>query len=100
MAYQRVGNMPFILVFVGIALADLAWQGAENVTQAGSLLKNEMFGGSDPFYKWLGALILIGLLGYVPQARGLANALLILVILAIILSSKNFASFTKLLQKV
>jgi hypothetical protein len=92
--------MPFILIFVGIALAVLVWQGSANVTSAAALLKNEMFGGRDPFYKWLGAIILLGLLGYIPQGRGLANALLILVLLAIILSKKNFASFTTLIKKV
>lgn len=90
--------MPFILVFVGIALADLAWQGTPNVIQAGQLLKSEMFTGNDPFYKWLGALILLGLLGYIPAARGLSTALLILVLLAIILSNKNFNSFTTLIK--
>lgn len=92
--------MPFILIVVGVILADLAYQGGDNLTQAGSLLRQEMFGGNDPFYKWLGALILLGLLGYVPAGRGAATALLILVLLAIILSNKNFASFTALLQKV
>jgi len=92
--------MPFMLVILGIILADLAWLGADNIVQAGSLLKSEVFTGNDPFYKWLGALILLGLLGYIPQARGLSTALLILVMLAIILSNKNFASFTKLIQKV
>lgn len=90
--------MPFILVFVGIALADLAWLGGGNVIQAGDLLKSEVFTGNNPFYKWMGAIILIGLLGYVPQTRGLANALLILVILSIILSSKNFTAFTSILK--
>lgn len=92
--------MPYVLIFLGIVLADLAYQGADNVTQAGTLLRTEMFGGSDPFYKWLGAIILLGLLGYVQEARGLATALLILVLLAIILSKRNqgLASFTTLIQ--
>lgn len=90
--------MPFILVFAGIALADLAWMGSGNLVQAGGLLKSEVFSGTDPFYKWLGAIILLGLLGYIPQARGLSTALLILVLLAIILSKKNFNSFTTLIK--
>jgi hypothetical protein len=92
--------MPFILVFVGIALADLAWMGAPNLTQAGSLLKSEVFTGSQPFYKWMGALILVGLIGYAPGARGVSTALLVLILLAIILSNKNFNSFTTLLKDI
>jgi hypothetical protein len=92
--------MPFVLIFVGIAFAVLAWNGSSNVKNAGVLLKNEMFGGSDPFYKWLGALILLGMIGYIRSARGLSTALLTLVLLAIILSKKNFNSFTALLKGI
>lgn len=92
--------MPFILLFVGIAMAYLDWMGASNLTSAGTLLKTEIFGGTNPFYKWLGAIILIGLLGYTPNGRGLANALLILIILAIILSQKNFNAFTSVVKTI
>lgn len=90
--------MPYILIAVGVILADLAWQGPTNITGAGTLLRNEMFGGSDPFYKWLGAIILLGLLGYVQSARGLATALLALVLLAIVLSNRNFSSTVTLIK--
>ena len=96
--------MPFALIIIGVILADLAWMGPANITGAGTLLKDEFFGGgtnsSSPFYKWLGALIIIGLLGYIPQAKGLATAFLVLIILAIILSNKNFGSFTTLLKDI
>lgn len=92
--------MPYILIFLGIAIADLAWKGPDNLTGAGALLKDEMFGGSDPFYKWFGAIILLGMLGYLPAGRAASTALLVLVLLAIILSRKNFNSFTELLKRV
>ena len=78
--------MPYILVALGIVLAYLDYLGSANLEAAGSLLKQEIFTGNDPFYKWLGALILVGLLGYIPETRPIAMAMLTLIVLAIVLA--------------
>jgi hypothetical protein len=49
-------------------------------------LKTEFFGSSNPFYKWAGAIIIIGAVGYVPELRKFAVAMLTLVILSIALA--------------
>lgn len=78
--------MAYVLILAGIALGYLDYLGSGNLTSAGSLLSQEMFKGSDPFYKWIGALILLGMLGYIPEMRPIAMSMLVLVILAIVLS--------------
>lgn len=81
--------MPFALVGAGLVLAWLDYLGSANLSGAGALLSQEMFTNSDPFYKWAGAIIIIGLIGYVPGMRSISTAFLILVILSIALSKSG-----------
>lgn len=78
--------MPFALIGIGLALAWLDYLGTANLQGAGSLLQQEVFTGNNPFYKWAGALIIIGLIGYIPELRQFAVAMLVLVILSIALA--------------
>lgn len=78
--------MAFFLIALGSAIAYLDYLGTNNLVGAGSLLKSELFTDPTPFYKWLGALILIALLGYVDELRPVSQAMLILVIVSILLS--------------
>lgn len=78
--------MPFVLIGIGLSAGWLAYLGMNNLAAAGSLLKQEWFTNQNPFYKWAGAIVLIGLVGYVPQLRKIAVAMLTLVILSIALS--------------
>jgi hypothetical protein len=81
--------MPYALIAVGLALGYLDFLGWANVQSAGTMLKREMFTNNPPFYTWLGALILIGLIGYIPSGRPIAVAFLILVMLTMLLSHNN-----------
>ncbi len=78
--------MSYVLLVLGVALAYLAYQGEASVLGAGVLLKQELLTNSDPYYKWAGALIIVGLIGYVPELQPFATAMLILIVLAIALS--------------
>lgn len=78
--------MPFALIAAGLVLAWLDYLGSANLAGAGSLLKQEVFTNQNPFYKWAGAIVIIGLIGYIPELRGFAVAMLTLVILSIALS--------------
>jgi hypothetical protein len=86
--------MAYVLIFAGIALGYLDYLGSGNLSNAGSLLSQEMFGGTSPFYKWVGAIVILGLLGYIPEVRPIAMSMLVLVILAIVLS--HTAAFSNL----
>jgi hypothetical protein len=88
--------MAFVLVFIGLTLAYLDYLGTGNLVGVGSLLKQETLTNTDPFYKWAGALIIVGLIGYVPEMRGVAIAMLILIVLALLLS--NTAAVGKVAQ--
>ena len=78
--------MPFVLIAGGLLLAWLDYLGTANLTGAGSLATQELFTNQSPFYKWAGAIIIIGLIGYVPELRSFATAMLVLVILSVALS--------------
>lgn len=90
--------MPYFLILLGVALAYLDYQGAANVKAAGSLIYEEFTQGTSPFYKWFGALMLVGLLGYIPEMRGISTGFLVLIILAILLSHKG--AFNTLVGKL
>jgi hypothetical protein len=89
-------EMAYAILAVGALLAYLTYLGPNNLKAAGGLLKGEMFTYSDPYYKWLGAIIIVALLGYVPSLRPIAVAFLILITLSIVLSHQN--SFVTLLK--
>lgn len=81
--------MPYILIATGLMFAYLAYEGKGSLNAAGSLLEQELFTNQDPFYKWLGALIIVGLLGYIPETRPIAVAMLTLIILSIVLTKRD-----------
>ena len=58
-----------------------------------SLIKGD-FTGTDPFWKWMLAILLIGAIGYVPNLRPISRAFMALVIVVFVLS--NQALFTQL----
>lgn len=78
--------MAFFLIALGSAIAYLDYLGTANLKGAGTLLKDELFTDPTPFYKWLGALIIIALLGYIDEFRPISQGLLVLVIVSILLS--------------
>ena len=78
--------MPYLMIALGGFLAYLDWLGSANVEQAFGLFWSELTQGNPPFYKWLGAIIIVGLLGYIPDLRGIATAFLVLILLAVILN--------------
>lgn len=84
--------MPYILIAIGIILAYLDYLGSANVQAAGSLLWQESFTGSDPFYKWFGAMVIIWAIGFIPDMEPIAMGMLALVLIAIVLSKKSGAA--------
>lgn len=58
-----------------------------------SLIKDD-FTGTDPFWKWMLAILLIGAIGYIPNLRPVSRAFMALVIVVFLLSNKGI--FTQL----
>jgi hypothetical protein len=81
--------MAFILIAIGVCLAYLAYLGTANLKAAGSLLYQENFSGSDPFYKWAGAVIIVAAIGYIPEMEPIAMGMLILIFVGIVLSHSS-----------
>ena len=90
--------MAYILIAIGGVLAYLDYQGSANLKAAGSLLYSELFSGSDPFYKWAGAIVIVGAIGYIPEMENISMAFLILIMLVIVLNNKS--GFTSLLKDI
>lgn len=78
--------MPFVVAFLGIMLLAIGLRGRAG--DAGKLLASE-FTGPNSFIQWFLAVMILGLLGYFKPVRPFADAMLGLVILAIILTKGN-----------
>jgi hypothetical protein len=88
--------LAYAILALGALLAYLTYLGPGILTAAGNLVKGELFTYQDPYYKWLGAIILVAMLGYVPSLRPIAVAFLVLITLSIVLSHQNaFATLIK-----
>lgn len=79
-------KVAYFLIALGVLIAYIDYLGGQNVKDAGSLFYEEVWGNNDPFWKWLGAIILIGLIGYIPNMEPISTAMLGLVLLALIAS--------------
>lgn len=78
--------MPFVFAFFAIALLAIGVRGQAN--NASKLLADE-FTGSNSFIQWFLAIMILGLLGYYKPIRAVADAMLGLVIVAIVLVKAN-----------
>ena len=78
--------MPFALLIIGLALLASAIQGTQQ--QFLDLLVID-FSGPSNFTYWVLALLLIGAVGYIPKARPVSDAFLVLVVLVLVLSKGN-----------
>lgn len=58
-----------------------------------SLIKGD-FTGTNPFWKWMLAILFIGALGYIPTFKPISRGFLVLIIVVFFLSNKGF--FTQL----
>lgn len=87
--------MPFVLFFVGLIAITVAVRG--HAKDASALLASE-FTGSNSFIQWFLAVMILGLVGYYSPVRPATNALLGLVILAMVLQNGKNGLFTNLEQ--
>jgi hypothetical protein len=63
-----------------------------------SLIKDD-FSGSDPFWKWMLAILLIGAIGYVPNLRPISRGFMALVIIVFLLDNQGvFTQLTKVFK--
>lgn len=94
--------MPFVLLIIGIVLLISGVRATQDTLF--SLVKGD-FTGSDNFIYWLGAILIIGAIGYIPKVKPISTALLVLVIVVLFLKKGDatglgggfFSQFTKAL---
>lgn len=84
-----VDDMPFALILIGAIFAITAYNGTGSQLWA---LVIKDFTGTGSFIWWALSIFIVGAVGYVPQLKAVANAFLLLVVLAIVLSNKGFFS--------
>jgi len=89
--------MPFALIFLGLILMIAAIRGKHK--DLFDLLKLD-FTGSDNFFVWVLAIILLVAAGNVEQLKPITNGFLILIILVIILSNGKKGLFEKFMQQL
>lgn len=84
--------MPYALIVAGIILTVA---GVRNTQGALFGLIGGDFTGPRSFIWWSLSIVGIGAVGYVPSTRGLANAMLALILIVLVLANKGvFAQFT------
>lgn len=83
--------MPFLLAVIGAALVISAVRGTQG--SLGSQIASDVPG----FLPWAGAIVILGMLGYVPNFQKPANLLLALVVLVLFLNKGSgfFGNFGK-----
>jgi hypothetical protein len=94
--------MAYVLIFFGLLLT-VAGVRNTHVDQGGNpglftLLRGD-FTGSNSFIYWLGAIAIVGGLGYIPGIQKVSNAFLALILIVLVLSNQGvFAQFQSALQ--
>lgn len=78
--------MPFALLIIGLVLLISGVRATQDTLF--SLVKGD-FTGTDNFIYWLGAIMIIGALGYIPKVKPISTALLVLVIVVLFLKKGN-----------
>ena len=84
--------MPFALLFIGIVLLVASIRNTQNSLVA--LLIGD-FSGTGNFFYWVVALIVVGAVGYIPKAKPVSDALLILILLALVLTAGKAGVFNQ-----
>jgi hypothetical protein len=87
--------MPILFGLFGLILIVTGVRGTVNsgTPSLVSLVKDD-FIGTDPFWKWMLAILLIGAIGYIPNLRPISRAFMALVIVVFLLSNNGL--FTQL----
>jgi di/tricarboxylate transporter len=86
--------MPFALVVIGVLLFVTAINNTWR--QFGAQFYSDMFGPKGGFIYWVAALVVVGLLGYIPQFKKPSDAFMVLIIIGLLLHNGGF--FTALQQ--
>src|SRR5271165_5753740 len=85
--------MPFVLITAGVVLFLTAINGTYSAFF--SQLYQDLFGGGSSnagFVYWALALVIVGLIGYIPEAKKPADFFMLLIILGMILANGGFFS--------
>lgn len=87
--------MAFVFIVAGLFF--LIAGARDKSADALALLKGDLVGGHDSYLVWVGAILLIGAVGYVDELRPISHAFLLLVIIVLLLSNGGF--FAKLQEQ-
>jgi hypothetical protein len=90
---RAIRTMPFALLFIGILLIVVS---IRNTEQAFLALLVGDFSGTGNFFYWVLAIIVVGVVGYIPRAKPVSDALLVLILLALVLTASKSGVFTQL----
>lgn len=81
--------MAFVLIIVGVYFLIASVRGTTTGPNGLFALLQADFTGADNFLYWMAAILLIGAVGYIPKARPLSTAFLVLVVTVLFLKNAN-----------
>lgn len=79
--------MPFVLLFIGAVFIIAAYR--DTTSDLFALIQGD-FLGKNNFLLWIGAILSVGFLGYIPAFKNFSRAFLALIIVAIFLTQTGF----------
>lgn len=85
--------MPYAFLFIGLILAMVAYKNTQK--ELGAQLSKDLT-GPNSFFTWIGAILIVGAIGYYAPARNVSRALLFLIIVVLLLSNQGF--FPRLIE--
>jgi hypothetical protein len=90
--------MPFVLITIGVVLFVTALNGTTKAF--GSQIYKDLFTntGGPSFIYWMLALVVVGMIGYIPEAKKPSDAFMALIIIGMVLANGGF--FQKLQQAI
>lgn len=89
--------MPYALILTGIVIFLATFRG--DISQLGTLLKGDILSGN--FLYWIGAVIVLGAIGYIKALKHFSDLFLVLLIVALMLSNRGFfAQFMAALKQI
>ena len=97
--FSEDNRMPFVLIVLGVCLFITALNGT--FKQFGSQLYKDLFvstpksqnaGYQPAFIVWILALLIVGLIGYIPEFKKVADLFMALIIVVMVVANKGFGT--------
>lgn len=79
--------MPFFFILIGLGLFASALN--NSYKELGQQLYKDIFTDKPSFLQWILAIVVVGLIGYIPKAKPASDAFMLLIIIGMVIATKG-----------